>query len=197
MSQDWICPLRRRTATGWAELVAADLPTFLGDHAICEQQAALTALQLIAHYPEDVDLCDRMAALASEEVQHFRRVLGILNRRGWPLPPRRPNPWVGRLRSRMETDRVPQLKLDRLLVAALVEARSCERFRVAEAGIRDPEVTSMLRELGEAESRHYQLFVDLAGREVPPEILDARWNFWLDVEDGLARELGQSPTVHG
>ncbi len=192
-------PLLSATPPRWAELAAADLPIFLADHAVCEQQAALFGLSLVGHYPDDVELVEHMSALAAEEVAHLRRVVAILRRRGWPLAKKRSNPWVQGLRRRVETDREQLLKVDRLFVGALIEARSCERFtcllRVIED--RDPEVARLLHDLGPAEKRHWQMFYALAERELPTEQLDPRWRAWLECERDLSARGGVSPTVHG
>lgn len=190
-------PLLVLTPRAWADLAARRLDLFLADHAVCEQQAALAALSLIGQYPEDEELVEKMAALAAEEVSHLRRVAGLLRARGFPPAKRRTNPWVRGLRDRMTTDREPDLKVDRLLVCALIEARSCERFtRLAEV-VDDPEVGRLLADLGPAEARHWRLFHDLAARAVPAERLAARWRRWLEVERDLAARGAVAPTVHG
>ncbi|HET9228913.1 MAG TPA: tRNA isopentenyl-2-thiomethyl-A-37 hydroxylase MiaE, partial [Thermoanaerobaculia bacterium] len=181
----------------WAELAAANLPEFLADHAVCEQQVAMYALSLAGYYPDDAELVERSAALAAEEVQHFRRGVAILRKRGWPLGGRRKNPWVQSLRERIVLGREPWTKVDRLLFGAMVEARSCERFTRLLEVVDDPEVAHLLADLGPAERRHWELFHQLAGRETEAEALAARFRDWLEFEAGLARNLGISPTVHG
>ncbi|MEM1202865.1 MAG: tRNA isopentenyl-2-thiomethyl-A-37 hydroxylase MiaE [Acidobacteriota bacterium] len=192
-------PLLAWTPRSWAELAADDLPTFLADHAICEQQAALFGLSLVGHYPDDDDLVREMSALAAEEVAHLRRVSTLLRKRGLSISRKRPNPWVQGLRRRMETDRSPLLKVDRLFVGALIEARSCERFtcllRVIED--RDPEVAALLHDLGPAEARHWRMFYALAGRHLEGEAFETRWRGWLEHEAELSRQGGVRPTVHG
>jgi tRNA-(ms[2]io[6]A)-hydroxylase len=192
-------PLLSTTPASWAELAAADLPTFLADHALCEQQAALYGLSLVGHYPDDEELVERMSALAAEEVSHLRRVVAILRRRGWPVGRKRANPWVQGLRRRVETDREHLLKVDRLLVGALIEARSCERFtcllRLVED--RDREVGRLLHDLGPAEKRHWRMFYALAERELPAEELEPRWRSWLEHERELSSRGGICATVHG
>ena len=192
-------PLLRPTPASWAEIAADHLPTFLADHGVCEQQAALTALNLVAHYPEDDELAIRMTALAAEELSHLRRVLRLLHSRGLRLGRRRPNPYVNGLRSRMKTRQEPDLKTDKLLVGALIEARSCERFTCLLAVLegRDPEVAELLRDLGPAEKRHWQMFYALARRDSSQERLEARWRTWLEWENELMSGLGNCPTVHG
>lgn len=190
-------PLLHWTPRSWAELAARELPAFLADHAVCEQQVAMYALSLAGHYPEDAELVHHVAALAAEEVQHFRRVLAILERRRLPLAGRRKNPWAQALRERIVAGREPWTKVDRLLFGALVEARSCERFTRLLEVLEDEEVCRLLHDLGPAEKRHWELFYRLAGREVPAEALAERWQRWLEHEKGLAEKLGGSPTVHG
>jgi len=190
-------PLLWTTPRSWAELAAGSLDVFLADHAVCEQQAALNALSLIGQYPADEELVERMSSLAAEEIAHLRRVAGILRRRKIPPAGRRTNPWVRRLHDRMETRREPERQVDRLLVGALIEARSCERFtRLAEVVV-DPEVGELLRDLGPAEARHWRLFYGLAARLIPAGRIEARWREWLEVERDLTAGLGIGPTVHG
>ncbi|RMH17139.1 MAG: hypothetical protein D6696_16410, partial [Acidobacteria bacterium] len=157
-------PLLSATPRAWAELAASHLDDFLADHAICEQQAALFGLALIGHYPEDAELVDEMAKLAAEEVSHLRRVVALLAKRGGRPARKRTNPWVNALRRQVEKDREPLLKVDRLLVGALIEARSCERFTTLLEVIaeREPEVARLLQDLGPAEKRHWQTFHRLA-----------------------------------
>jgi tRNA-(ms[2]io[6]A)-hydroxylase len=190
-------PLLHATPRSWAELAAARLPEFLADHAVCEQQVAVYALSLAGFYPDDAELVERAAALAAEEVQHFRRVVAILRQRGWPLGGRRKNPWAQGLRAQIVTGREPWTKVDRLLFGAMIEARSCERFTRLLEVIEDPEVAHLLADLGPAERRHWQMFYQLAGRETDEAALAARFQHWREVEADLARGLGISPAVHG
>ncbi len=190
-------PLLHPTPRSWAELAAANLPEFLADHAVCEQQVAMYALSLAGYYPDDAELVEHAAALAAEEVQHFRRVVAILRKRGWPLGGRRKNPWAQSLRARIVSGREPWTKIDRLLFGAMIEARSCERFTRLLEVTEDQEVARLLADLGPAERRHWQLFYELAGRETDAEALEARFQDWREFEAGLARDLGISPTVHG
>ena len=190
-------PLLHPTPRSWAELAAASLPEFLADHAVCEQQVAMYALSLAGYYPDDAELVERAAALAAEEVQHFRRVVAILRQHGWPLGGRRKNPWAQALRARIVPGREPWTKIDRLLFGAMIEARSCERFTRLLEVVEDPEVARLLADLGPAERRHWQLFYELAGRETDAEALAARFQQWREFEADLARGLGTSPAVHG
>lgn len=190
-------PLLHATPRSWAELAASRLPEFLADHAVCEQQVAMYALSLAGHYPDDVELVERAAALAAEEVQHFRRVVAILKKRGWPLGGRRKNPWAQSLRERIVTGREPWTKVDRLLFGAMIEARSCERFTKLLEVVEDQEVIHLLADLGPAERRHWKLFYRLASREVDEQALAAHFQGWREFEADLAKGLGTSPAVHG
>ena len=190
-------PLTVPTREEWAPIAAAQLPVFLADHAVCEQQVAAYALSLAGHYPADHELVERAAALALEEVQHFRRVVRILHRRGYPTAGRRPNRWAQALRGRIVLGREPWSKVDRLLFGALVEARSCERFTQLLAVIEDGEVARLLHDLGPAEQRHWEVFYALAARDVPPDQLAERWQGWLAFEGELQSHAGVEPTVHG
>src|SRR3954463_9391223 len=169
-------PLLHATPRSWAELAAARLPEFLADHAVCEQQVAMYALSLAGYYPDDAELVGRAAELAAEEVQHFRRGVAILRRRGWPLGGRRKNPWAQSLKAQIVLGREPWTKVDRLLFGAMVESRSCERFTRLLEVVEDPEVARLLAALGPAERRHWQLFYHLAGRETGAEALAARFH---------------------
>jgi tRNA-(ms[2]io[6]A)-hydroxylase len=194
-------PLLSQTPPEWAELAAAELTVFLADHAVCEQQAALFALSLVGHYPDDPELVDKMSALAAEEAVHLRRVAVALGRRGAHPDRRRANPWVQALRREMETDREPHLKVDRLLVGALIEARSCERFTRLLEALRatgaEPDVARLLEDLGPAEARHWRTFHALAARELPAAELTERWRRWLEIERDASARGGRRPTVHG
>jgi len=199
MEEDTELPLLCRTPAAWAELAAQEIGDFLADHAVCEQAAALAALNLVAHYPEDAELVDRMSALAAEEVSHLRRVVRLLRRRGRSPAPRRSNPYVQGLHSRLRGDREPRRKIDRLIVGALIEARSCERFtRLLEVlAEREPDVARLLADLGPAEKRHWEIFHALAAREAEPTWFDEHWRGWLEHERSVIEPLGVAPTVHG
>lgn len=192
-------PLKHWTPSRWADLAADNLNVFLADHAICEQQAALFGLSLVGHYPEDDELVEKMGALAAEEVAHLRRVTRLLRQRGGRPSKKRSNPWVQGLRRQVESDREDILKVDRLLVGALIEARSCERFTclMHALGDREPDVRRLLFDLGPAEKRHWQMFFQLAQRHLSAEELEPRWQRWLDLEAKLSAAGGIHPTVHG
>ena len=190
-------PLLSQSPAGWAGIAAASLDLFLADHAGCEQQAALSALSLADRYLDDEELVDRLTALAMEEIVHFRRVAAILRSRSIMAGRKRSNPWVQALLKNIQDRREPHNKVDRLLVGALIEARSCERFTRLLEVIDDAEVQDLLTELGPAEARHWRMFHDLATRELPENELAPRWKAWLEFERDLTAKGGKLPTVHG
>ncbi len=163
------------------------------DHAVCEQQFAMYALSLASYYPHDVELVERVAALAAEEVQHFRRVVAILKQRGWPLGGRRKNPWAQSLRDRIVPGREPWTKS-----IACCSGPSSRRGAASgspgswrSSKIRKSRL--LLADLGPAERRHWELFYKLAGRDVEPDALAARFLGWREFEAKLARGLGVVP----
>ena len=190
-------PLLSETDRSWAEIASARLDLFLADHAGCEQQAALSALSLADRYLDDAELVDKLTSLAMEEIVHFRRVGTILRSRSIYAGRKRSNPWVQALLKNIKDRREPHHKIDRLLIGALIEARSCERFTRLMEVTDDAEVRELLTDLGPAEARHWRMFYNLAARELPEEDLRIRWQAWLDFERDLTSMGGKLPTVHG
>jgi tRNA-(ms[2]io[6]A)-hydroxylase len=163
--------LQRSTDAAWAEEALADLDAVLVDHAHCEMKAATNALSLAARHPADFELLRALTDLAREEIDHFQRVLAILESRGVPLGPPPVDEYaadVRRAASRLPHLAPPNPLLDRLLVGALIEARSCERFKLlAEATARaggPEELRALWTDLLASEASHYRTFVDLAVR---------------------------------
>ncbi|MDH3627541.1 MAG: tRNA 2-methylthio-N6-isopentenyl adenosine(37) hydroxylase MiaE [Acidobacteriota bacterium] len=191
-------PLLHRTPSSWAECAQSNIAEFLSDHAFCEQQAALTALHLVGLYADDEELVDRMTSLAAEEIAHLRRVAAILHRRGLHPRRRRTSSYATALHGRITRgDR--WAKIDRLLVGALIEARSCERFTTLLHRLigKDDEIAELLLDLGPAEKRHWRMFHGLAARDCPVDELEARWKGWLEFEAEQMRPRGIAPQVHG
>jgi tRNA-(ms[2]io[6]A)-hydroxylase len=152
----------------WAAAAVADLDAVLADHAHCEMKAASNALSLAARHPEDARVVLALTDLAREEIGHFQEVLAWMGRRGVALGPPPKDPYAGALRlARIELGpaRVPPL-VDRLLVAALIEARSCERFKLLVDALaaeeRHQELRAFYARLLAAEAGHYRTFVELA-----------------------------------
>ena len=185
------------TRPEWGVIAAADLPALLSDHAVCEQQAALNALSLIGTYGDDAVLVEKLGALAQEEVVHFRRVTALLSGRGWPVYAYRKNVYASRLRKLARTGREPEQFLDRMLISALIEARSAERFALLVAALQDDEARAMLADFAPAEDRHFELFLELAARRADAATLAARWHELAAAENEINAALGRAPRIHG
>lgn len=190
--------LRLQSETGdeWVARVREDFTTFLQDHAACERKAQATAMSFIANYPSRSELIDAMTELAVEELDHFRRVHELLRARGDSLAQDRKSEYVAGLRGALRQGSQDRF-VDRLLIAGIIEARSCERLGLIGRSWDEPEIRDFYRELAICEARHHATFVDLAKRYEEPDVVDARLAELLDFE---ARVLAASPKtahVHG
>jgi tRNA 2-(methylsulfanyl)-N6-isopentenyladenosine37 hydroxylase len=197
--------LTRSTDPRWAEVALADLPALLADHAHCEMKAASNALSLAARWPEHTNVARALALLAEEELRHYRGALDELERRGLSLGKPEVDVYAAELRKLTGVGRggAPEDPLvDRLLVGAVIEARSCERFRLLVDALRargeEPELASFYEELFACEARHYRTLVDLA-IDVKGDAtrVRARLEEIARAEGRLVAELGDAPTVHG
>ena len=187
------------TDPAWAREAAADLDAVLIDDAHCEMKAATNAMSLVMRHPSDLALVRALTELAREELDHFRRVLHFIDRRGLDLGAPPVDAYAAELRTAM--NRLPQANIpnlvDRLLVGALIEARSCERFKllldVLPAGT-PSEIRVLYDELFACEARHYRTYVDLA-----TQALRASWNEAgeRDVESAIATRLGLLADAEG
>ena len=158
--------LMRDTDPRWLETALAKLDDVLVDHAHCEKKAAATALSLIGAYPDHEALVRRMTSLAIEELRHFRAVHDRIHERGLVLGRDPGDPYAKRLRDLVRDGRIMRLT-DRLLVAALIEARSHERLSLLAGGIADASLSGFYASLAQAEQGHARLFVELAERYDP------------------------------
>ena len=158
--------LKMPTDGGWAMAAARDANAILVDHAHCEMKAATNALSLAMRHSGDLDLVLALSALAREEIEHFGRVVAVLSERGVALGPPKVDEYAAELRratAALPRSSVPPL-VDRLLVGALIEARSCERFQLLAAATDDEDLRALWTDLLASEARHYRTFVDLAVR---------------------------------
>jgi tRNA-(ms[2]io[6]A)-hydroxylase len=164
--------LRAPTPRAWAEAAARDLPTLLVDHANCEKKAASTALALIFAYPEDRALGIALSRLAREELKHFEQVERLMKRLEVPHQRLKPGRYASELRKLVRTHE-PKRKLDLMIVHALIEARSCERFRVLSGYLPD-EVRALYEQLERSEARHFEIYLEFAAREFDAAEIGAR-----------------------
>ncbi|BDG03886.1 tRNA-(ms[2]io[6]A)-hydroxylase [Anaeromyxobacter oryzae] len=154
--------LRAPTDPRWVGTALASLDATLQDHAHCEKKAAASALKLVADHPDRPELVRALAKLAQEEMQHFLAVLAELGRRGVPLPPDGGDPYAQALVARVRSGDATARLVDRLLVAALIEARSCERLWLLAGALPEPRLRELYARLAQSEAGHERLFVELA-----------------------------------
>jgi tRNA-(ms[2]io[6]A)-hydroxylase len=175
--------LKLPTDPRWVNLAEKTLEEILTDHAYCEQKAATSCISLIQSYPDRVELVEALAPIVTEEWGHFRLVLAELKRRGLTLGRQRKDEYVNALLQfeRKGGSRDERL-LERLLVCALIEARSCERFRLLSLHMEDEALKTFYHGFMVSEAGHYRLFIDLANTYHPPAIVKKRWGEYLECE---------------
>lgn len=175
--------LKLATDPRWVNVAEKSIEEILIDHAYCEQKAASTCIALIVNYPEYEEIVNQLSPIVAEEWGHFRMVLRELEKRGLKLGPNRQDDYVKELSKAVYTggDRNNQL-VEKLLLCALIEARSCERFKVLSDHINDGELKEFYRELMIAEAGHYRLFLDLAKQYQPEDRVKEKFQLYLDKE---------------
>ncbi|MCC5918034.1 MAG: tRNA-(ms[2]io[6]A)-hydroxylase [Cryomorphaceae bacterium] len=190
--------LKLPTDPRWVNIAEKNISEILTDHAFCEQKAASTAISLIVTYPELSDLVREMAALAREEMSHFEMVHKKIVERGFTLGRERKDEYVARIGQFFPKTGDRNLRLvHRLLIAALIEARSCERFKVISENIGDDELAKFYFMLMKSEAGHYTLFLKLARQYGDRDVVDALWNDLLHFEGEVIRDFGKREFIHG
>lgn len=190
--------LKLVTDPRWVNIVESNLPEILTDHAWCEQKAASNAISLMVGYPDKSEMVSTLAQIAQEELAHFHQVHTIIRNRGWILGPERKDDYVNELYKFIRKGSGKQEYLvDRLLFAAMIEARSCERFRVLSENIADPELATFYRDLMVSEANHYTVFLGFARTYAGEMDVEARWEEWLEYEATVISRYGKSERVHG
>jgi len=190
--------LKLPTDPRWVNIVEGNIEEILTDHAWCEQKAASNAIALIAHNSEHVDLVTQLMEIAKEELEHFQQVHNIIKERGLTLGRERKDSYVNELFKFMKKgEGRTQSLIDRLLFAAMIEARSCERFRVLSENINDKELATFYHELMVSEAGHYTTFLKLAKKYGQDIDVDKRWKEWLRHEASIISKYGKSETIHG
>ncbi len=185
-----ILGLQLPTDPRWVNLAEMQLEDILTDHAYCEQKAATTCISLIQRYPDRVEMVEELAPIVTEEWGHFRMVLTELKKRGLQLGKQRKDEYVNKLLEFQKKDgSVEDRFLDRLLTMALIEARSCERFKRLSENLEDEYMRNFYRKFMESEAGHYTLFITLAEHYLPKEKVRRRWAEWLAFEKALMKEM--------
>lgn len=190
--------LKLPTDPRWVNIVEKNIEEILTDHAFCEQKATSTAISLIVSFPEYTELIQEMVALVKEEISHFKMVHDKILERGWVLGRDRKDEYVVQLMKFFPKggSRTTQL-VHRLLYAALIEARSCERFRLLSEELEDKELAEFYRNLMVSEANHYTMFLGFARKYGDKKEVDDKWQQLLEYEAKIMSDLGKKETVHG
>ena len=189
-----ILGLQLPTDPRWVNLAAMQLEEILTDHAYCEQKAASTCITLITKNPEKELLLQELSPIVTEEWGHFRMVLAELNKRNLKLGRQRKDVYVNKLLQFQKKDGSPTERfLDQMLIMALIEARSCERFKRLSEGLDDEYMRNFYRKFMESEAGHYTLFITLAEHYIDKTVVRKRWAEWLSCE----KDLMDSEEVRG
>lgn len=190
--------LKLPTDPRWANIAESNLEEILIDHAWCEQKATSNAISMIVSYPDYTEMVNVLLKIAQEELSHFEMVHEKIKSRGFKLTSERKDSYVNELYKFMRTGfRREIVLMDRLLFSAMIEARSCERFKVLSENIKDKELADFYRELMISEAGHYTTFILLANKNLNPEEVNKRWQEWLEFESKVIENYGKSETIHG
>lgn len=182
--------LKLPTDPRWVNMAEMSLEDILSDHAYCEQKAATSCISLIQKYPDREKLVRELAPIVTEEWGHFRQVLKEMDKRNLKLGPQRKDEYVNKLMSYQKSSaEASTILLERLLTFALIEARSCERFRLLSLNISEEELKSFYHKFMVAEAGHYKLFLELANTYFDEDLVKERWQAYLDFEANLMKEL--------
>lgn len=189
--------LKLPTDPRWANIAEENIEEILTDHAWCEQKAASNAITLITMIPEETNIVTELLSIAQEELQHFEMVHEIIKNRGYTLGKQRKDDYVGDLARFILQGSRKDFIIDRMLFAAMIEARSCERFRVLTENIKDEELKTFYKELMISEANHYTTFIKFARQLGQREAVDQRWEEWLAYEAKIIKGYGTKETIHG
>jgi tRNA 2-(methylsulfanyl)-N6-isopentenyladenosine37 hydroxylase len=182
--------LKLATDPRWVNLAEKSIHDILTDHAYCEQKAATSCISLIVYYNDKEELVKTLSPIVTEEWAHFRMVLQELEERGLKLGRQRKDDYANAMLSLERTGRSPEVRLiDRLLINALIEARSCERFRLLSEGLEDEGLKQFYHDLMKSEAGHYMTFVELAKTYFPAEEVKTRLEEMLEAETKIMEEL--------
>jgi tRNA-(ms[2]io[6]A)-hydroxylase len=185
-----ILGLQLPTDPRWVDLTSLSIEDILTDHAYCEQKAATSCISLIQRYSQHEELVEQLAPIVTEEWGHFRAVLQELKKRKLNLGKQRKDEYVNALLAFQTKGGHPDDRfLDQLLTMALIEARSCERFKRLSEGLDDAYLRKFYRKFMESEAGHYTLFITLAETYLPKTKVRKRWKEWLEFEKKLIQEM--------
>lgn len=190
--------LKLPTDPRWVNIVEKNIEEILTDHAYCEQKAASNAISTIVRYPEYDDVVEEMVRISREEMEHFGMVHNELRKRGLSLGRERKDPYVHDLAAFIKQGgNKEQQFVDKMLFAAMIEARSCERFRLLSESISDEGLRDFYYELMASEAEHYATFIGFARKYGTGVDVEKRWQEFLDFEATLMDKYGKKETMHG
>jgi tRNA 2-(methylsulfanyl)-N6-isopentenyladenosine37 hydroxylase len=185
-----ILGLQLPTDPRWVNLAEMEVAEILTDHAYCEQKAATTCITIIQKNPEKELLLEKLAPIVTEEWGHFRAVVAELKKRKLPLGRQRKDEYVNNLlKFQLKGGNRDNMFLEQMLIMALIEARSCERFKRLSEGLEDEYMRKFYRKFMESEAGHYTLFITLAEHYLPKEMVRKRWAEWLAFEKDMITTL--------
>ena len=187
--------LQAPTDQSWLDQVDENLEEVLIYHAHCEKKAAGTAMNLIFHYVDNLELCREMTEIVNEELEHFHMVIDLLAKRGIKFRRLKPSQYGNRLHELVRKSE-PERAVDRLLVAGLIEARSCERFQALAAHVDDPELAEFYQSLFESEARHHTTYTRLARHFASDEVVDRRLEELYAAEAEIMSQREPLPRMH-
>jgi tRNA-(ms[2]io[6]A)-hydroxylase len=190
--------LKLPTDPRWVNIVEKNVEEILTDHAYCEQKATSTAISLIVSFPEYTDLVQEMVALVKEEISHFKMVHDRIIANGWVMGRDRKDEYVIAILKFFPKggSRTTQL-VHRLLYAALIEARSCERLRLLSEELKDKDLAEFYRNLMVSEANHYTMFLGFARQYGDRKEVDQKWQDLLEFEAGVMKNLSKGESIHG
>ncbi len=193
--------LKMATDPRWVNLVEKNIEEILIDHAFCEQKAASNAISIIVQYPQYPDLVDTMVEICKEEMEHFKMVHEKLKERGFKLGFERKDPYVNDLSKYLKKNQNDGSRqghfVKQMLFAAMIEARSCERFKILSEQLKDPDLKTFYRFLMKSEARHYMTFLNFAKKYGGKIDVKQKWNDFLEFEAELMKQYGSKETIHG
>ncbi len=190
--------LKLETDPRWVNIVESNIEEILVDHAWCEQKAATNAITIITYNSEHEDLVTKLLELAIEELEHFQQVHQIIKERGYTLGPKRKDHYVNQLFKFMNRGgNQLQSLVDRLLFSAMIEARSCERFKLLSQRIKDKELSKFYYDLMVSEAGHYTTFITFARQYGKGIDVEKRWKELVEFEGEIIKSYGKSETIHG
>ena len=185
----------------WVNIVEKNLEEILSDHAFCEQKAASNAISIIVQFPQYTDLVESMVQICQEEMEHFNMVHELIKERGFELGFERKDPYVNDLAKYLKKEQSSGSReghfVNQMLFAAMIEARSCERFKILSEELEDEELKTFYRMLMESEARHYITFLNFAKKYGGETQVEKRWEEFLIFEAQLMKQYGKTETIHG